>query len=167
MTGKLLAISGTNTMLNSMSRNGQSWVCKPTAFRFATLFISLTVSLSGCGRSGPEVAKVSGTVKLDGKPLPEAFVFFRHADGGRISEAFTDDSGKYTLNYSSEESGAMVGANTVRISTFIEAVKEDSGAIVKGTNKKELVPAKYNKQSELTAEVKSGNNTLDFDLKSK
>ena len=61
----------------------------------------------------------------------------------------------------------MVGTNTVRISTFVEAVKEDSGAIVKGTNKKELVPARYNKQSELTGKVQSGRNTLDFDLKSK
>ena len=129
--------------------------------------VALIASLSGCGHSGPEIARVSGTVTLDGKPLPEAFVFFRHADGGRISEAFTDNSGRYTLNYSNDESGAMVGSNTVRISTFIEAVREDSGAIVKGTNKKELVPAKYNKQSELTVEVKSGKNTLDFDLKSK
>ena len=129
--------------------------------------VALIASLTGCGRSGPEIARVSGTVTLDGKPLPEAFVFFRHADGGRISEAFTDNSGRYTLNYSNDESGAMVGSNTVRISTFIEAVREDSGAIVKGTNKKELVPAKYNKQSELTVEVKSGKNTLDFDLKSK
>jgi hypothetical protein len=135
----------------------------------ACLFVVM-VSLalvSGCGPSGPEIARVSGVVTLDSKPLPEAFVFFRHADGGRISEAFTNDKGEYKLNYSLEESGAMVGTNTVRISTFIEAVKEDSGAIVKGTNKKELVPPKYNKQSELTAEVKSGNNILNFDLKSK
>ncbi len=123
--------------------------------------------ISGCGPSGPEVGKVSGVVTLDGKPLPEAFVFFRHADGGRISEALSDESGKYTLNFSSDASGAMVGPNTVRISTFVEAVREDSGAIVKGTNKKELVPKRYNKESELTAEVKSGSNTFSFDLKSK
>lgn len=137
------------------------------ASKLAFFSIAHIVCIAGCGRSGPEVAKVSGTVTLDGKPLPDAFVFFRHEDGGRISEAITDDAGKYMLNYSSEESGAMVGTNTVRISTFVEAVKEDSGAIVKGTNKKELVPARYNKQSELTGKVQSGRNTLDFDLKSK
>lgn len=139
-----------------------------TRLNFSVIAMSLLAfAISGCGPSGPEVGKVSGVVTLDGKPLPEAFVFFRHADGGRISEAFTDESGKYTLNFSSDASGAMVGPNTVRISTFIEAVREDSGAIVKGTNKKELVPKRYNKESELTAEVKSGSNTFNFDLKSK
>jgi hypothetical protein len=129
--------------------------------------IVMVACFAGCGPSGPEIASVSGTVTLDGKPLPEAFVYFRHADGGRISESSTNDKGEYKLNYSLEESGAMVGPNTVRISTFIETVKEDSGAIVKGTNKKELVPSKYNKQTELNVEVKSGRNAFNFDLKSK
>ena len=154
--------------MTPLQTHSSHWLASQASFVVAAMAICvLAPSVVGCRRSGPEIGSVSGKVTLDGKPLPDAFVFFRHADGGRISEAFTDDSGKYTLNYSSDESGAMVGPNSVRISTFIEAVREDSGAIVKGTNKKELVPARYNKQTELSAEVKSGRNTINFDLKSK
>ena len=113
------------------------------------------VAASGCGRSGPEIGRVSGLVTLDGQPLPEAFVFFKHAEGGRIARAITDEQAAYVLNFSNEAAGAIVGENTVRISTFVEVLRDDDGRLIKGTGKKELVPTKYNQQSELTADVRT------------
>jgi len=124
----------------------------------------LVVAIAGCGRSGPEIGRVAGLVTLDGRPLPEAFVYFRHEGGGRNSQATTDEEGRYELNYSASEAGAIVGPNTVRITTFVAPNYDDSGKLIKGTGKKEVVPTKYNKQSELKVDVKPGANDLEFKL---
>lgn len=124
-------------------------------------------SLFGCGASGPEIGHVEGTITLDSKPLPDAFVFFRHADGGRISQATTDANGHYELVFTADESGAIVGSNTVRITTFVDPSYDDSGELLPGTNLPELVPAKYNQNTELTVDVQSGSNEFNFDLASK
>jgi hypothetical protein len=48
----------------------------------------------------------------------------------------------------------------VRITTAIER-ENDKGIIVRA---RERVPAKYNVKTELVRDVKSGRNTIDFDL---
>ncbi len=124
----------------------------------------LLLAVVGCGSSGPEIGRVAGVVTLDGRPLPEAFVYFRHEGGGRNSQAVTDADGRYELNYSASEAGAIVGPNTVRITTFVDPNYDDAGKLIKGTGVKELVPRKYNRDSELKVEVKPGRNELDFKL---
>ena len=118
----------------------------------------------GCSGSGVELGYVEGSVTLDGSPLPEALVYFRHEDGGRNAQAQTDEDGRFVLNFSSSEAGAIVGANTVRITTFVEPNFDDSGKLIAGTGKKELVPERYNKQSELVVNIVHGSNDLTFDL---
>ncbi len=122
------------------------------------------VWIPGCGDDGPNVGRVQGVVTLGGKPLPEATVFFQHQDGGRIARAVTDESGRYVLNFSLSKAGAIVGPNSVRISTLVEPLRDDAGRLVPGTGKEEIVPKKYNRESELVVEVKSGKNELNFDL---
>jgi len=136
---------------------------KACIFSLATL---LAIALGGCTPSGPELGQVSGVVTLDGSPLPEAFVFFKHTNGGRIARAVTDEEGKYQLNFSLSNSGAIVGPNDVRISTKVEALRDDAGKMIPGTGKKELVPKKYNQDTELKVDVQRGKNELNFDLSS-
>ena len=118
------------------------------------------VCLAGCGGpEHPEVGRVSGVVTLDGQPLAEATVMFQPTKG-RASIATTDSAGKYSLIYLDGVPGAMLGAHKVIIRTEIPG--EDGQPPIA----KEKLPKKYHDHTELTAEVKPGSNTFDFELKS-
>ena len=128
-----------------------------TAMRWSAW--SLVLCLAGCG--GPEhppVGSVSGVITLDGQPLADATVMFQPADG-RPSQGVTDKAGKYSLTYLDGVPGAKLGTNTVIIRTEIPG--EDGQPPIA----KEKLPKKYHAESELRAEVKSGSNTFNFDLK--
>lgn len=118
--------------------------------------------LNGCGDGAPEdtpeVGTVTGTVTLDGKPLPGVVVAFQ-PETGRGSTGRTDEQGKYTLGYNAELDGAAVGMHKVTITTPTEA-PDPTGSF------KEPIPAKYNAKTELTEQVNAGENVIDFDLKS-
>lgn len=120
----------------------------------------------GCSKpSGPDLGYVEGDVTLDGKPLDGAEVQFEPSDA-RPSVAFTDENGHYVLKFTGSRDGATVGTHTVRIlSARGSSGGEGDGPLVKA--RPELLPAKYHVNSQLTANVQSGNNTIDFDLQSK
>jgi hypothetical protein len=128
----------------------------------------LLISLGGCG-SG-RFAPVSGTVTLDGKPLPNASVNFQPAeskDSGLASAGKTDASGRYNLRVVvNNASGAVVGKHRVSISTL----KEDDPTkdLPPGTlPPKDPIPARYNAKSELTFDVPAGGTSkADFTLTS-
>jgi len=120
----------------------------------------------GCSQgSGPDLGYVEGNVTLDGKPLDGAEVQFEPSNA-RPSVAFTDENGHYVLKFTGSRDGATIGTHTVRIlSARGSSGGEGDGPLVKA--RPELLPAKYHEKSTLTADVKSGNNTIDFDLQSK
>ncbi len=123
------------------------------------------VLLAGCSPGGPEIATVTGTVTMDGKPLPLAAVVFI-PENGRPAGATTDDGGRYSLSFSEGRDGAIPGKNRVLITT-----KRDPWRDAKGEARpsaKEKVPMKYNAKSELEFVVESGKSNLaNFDLDSK
>ncbi|WP_238388836.1 carboxypeptidase-like regulatory domain-containing protein [Roseimaritima ulvae] len=107
---------------------------------------------------------MSGTVTVDGSPIEGAVVTFQPT-GGRPSVGTTDASGQYTLRYSASIDGALIGAHKVVITTErATSGGEGSEPLVEG--RKEILPAKYNEATELTAQVEAGSNTIDFDLQS-
>jgi hypothetical protein len=119
--------------------------------------LSGVVTSLGCnGGAGdaPETSEVTGLVTLDVQPLANAHVEFAPATG-RPSFGETDAEGRYRLEYSPDQSGAIVGTNTVRIYT---GGYGEAGPIP------EKVPARYNEQTELKADVKPGTNEFNFDL---
>jgi hypothetical protein len=71
-----------------------------------------------------------------------------------------DGGGKYSLIYLDGVPGAKLGGHKVIIRTEIPG--EDGQPPIA----KEKLPKKYHEQSELTAEVKTGSNKFDFELKS-
>jgi hypothetical protein len=102
------------------------------------------------------VAPVSGTVKLDGKPLAYADVTFQLVEGGRPAVARTDENGHYELMFKRAQPGAIVGTHTVRIYVSPEVVPNPP-----------KIPPQYDTQSELQREVKAGeDNVFDFDIDS-
>ena len=127
------------------------------------LSVALVFVAVGCGSSGdrPELGNVSGTVTLDGEPLVGVLVLFG-PENGRTSTAMTDEQGHYTLQYLADVQGAKIGPHKVVIKTYLED-ESDPEAIAAFVEK---VPAKYNTNTELTAEVKEGDNTINFDLTS-
>lgn len=116
---------------------------------------------AGCGTDGPELGTVSGTVTLDGAPLPNVLVVFNPGNA-RPSEGRTDATGHYEMQYTREQPGAILGQHKVIITSKV-GVAEEGEEIV---DEPETIPEKYNTETTLSLEVKSGNNTCDFDLQS-
>jgi hypothetical protein len=82
----------------------------------------LLAFVGGCGTKG--FAPVSGTVTLDGKPLPNASVNFQPLDSkqsGQGSVGKTDADGRYSLRVVVDnKAGAVVGKHRVSISSVAE-----------------------------------------------
>src|SRR5437660_1361135 len=72
------------------------------------LIISLgLLAVTGCGKSGPQVVPVSGTVTLDGEPLAEGFLYFKTIETGAL-ERFDIKNGEF-------KGKAQVGTRRVEI----------------------------------------------------
>ena len=128
--------------------------------RFVALNVLLGVTLLfGC--SGPSnIQPVSGSITLDGKPCPGLFVLFTPLEGEQktSSRGQTDENGQFTLRYSSQIQGALIGKHLVQVSP-----NPDPGPGIA----KVSLPPRYNRRSELRAEVTTdGDNTFQFDLTS-
>ncbi|MFH1922304.1 MAG: DUF6795 domain-containing protein [Planctomycetota bacterium] len=136
---------------------------------FALLLVSLLAA--GCGGSDGQFAPVEGTVTLDGEPLAGARVEFDLDTGqpsygksdGSTSYGRTDAKGHYELKATHEKKGALVGKQVVRISTRDMTVDAEGKEVLVP----ERLPPKYHLNSELTADVSSGSNTIDFPLELK
>ena len=132
------------------------------SFRLVMLAMAVLCAVGvGCGRS--DMAEVTGTVTLDGQPLPDAFLEFAPTGGkGSTSTGRTDQAGEYELMFSRDTAGAFLGEHRVRISTR----EITTNAQQREVWLPEKVPARYNTQTELKREVEPGANRFDFDLKS-
>jgi len=129
-------------------------------------FAAATAAVAGCsGRRGktPPLGQVSGVVSLDGQPLPRASLAFVPYERGNASYGFTDDAGRYTLEYGVKQPGAVVGRHRVEIRTCGEGRDRDGNFVETA----ERLPAKYHLKSELTATVGPESNQIDFQLGSR
>jgi hypothetical protein len=138
---------------------------------------------AGCG--GLRVEYVEGRVTLDGKPVPRAIVQFAPKGEGRFAGGQTDSNGRYSLNAMGGRPGAgtPAGEYDVAIEAYedqfagmperpsdpAKAEKWDQEMARRGmTPAQWLAPKEYAevRTSGLSASVKPGKNTIDFDLKS-
>jgi hypothetical protein len=133
----------------------------------AALVLAVTLAMTGCGKSGPEFAKVSGSVKLSGKPLTAGSVSFISGDPKRNNaNGNIGPDGRYELQTTNPGDGAELGEYTVIVSGI------DPNALntaAPGEPLKKManpVPAKYEKpeSSGLKFKVERGSNTFDIDL---
>ena len=116
------------------------------------------------GCSQYETGDVQGVITLDGQPLANATVTFSPAQG-RASIGQTDAEGRYQLRYTNTETGAEFGQHRVSITSAIQGVSAE-GDVPGVEGRQELLPARYHADTELTADVKAGSNTIDFALES-
>ena len=116
--------------------------------------------LSGCG---PASATVSGTVTVDGKPVERGSITYSAADEipGTATSEIT--GGAYQIK-------TVVGKKHVMISALkVIGKRKESDApdspIVELTE--EILPARFNTETQLTFEVKAGANPKDWNLNTK
>jgi hypothetical protein len=128
---------------------------------------------AGCG--GPKYVKVSGSVTLDGKPLPNTIVSFQpvardNPNPGRGSSGVTDQGGRYTLSVEPGKEGAVAGNHVVKFATyrkvenFDPALGTPDGVRPKG---KDLIPQRYHEPGLEYTVPPEGTDKADFELKSK
>jgi hypothetical protein len=122
----------------------------------------------GCSGENRGLAPVSGTVYMNGKPLPNASVIFTPVeDNVRVGVGSTDKNGKYRLTSFQTNDGARIGKHAVTIRAYEVPdgpfKPADDMSLSRG---KMLTPAKYSKAetSGLTATVENKNNVIDFNL---
>jgi hypothetical protein len=137
----------------------------PRSWAFVSGFCLLM--LLGCSPAGKRQA-LEGTVTLDGKPLAEGSILFVPHTGTKGPTSGGDIAqGRFSI---APGGGTFSGTFRVEItairSTGKKMMDPRAGKLTEETV--QFIPARYNRQSELTAEVKSdGPNRFTFDLKSR
>ncbi|QDU22758.1 carboxypeptidase regulatory-like domain-containing protein [Urbifossiella limnaea] len=135
------------------------------------LALAALLAAAGCGGDGPKLAPVSGFVKVDDQPYPNAVVSFQpvgtkeNPSPGRGSSAVTDSNGHYTLYVDTGERGAVVGKHKVRIQTK----RDDPAAFYDPTVGSDdrgaaPVPKKGGKVDPIPAEWYSDKGGKDYDV---
>jgi hypothetical protein len=119
-------------------------------------------TLTGCSKENAGEV-VEGTVTLDGQPLPAGRIDFIPVDGQSPTAGAEIKEGKF-------QATVMPGIKRVNITA--DKVTGQQKAYPGDPNspvfdiKEQYIPARYNNNSELKCEVKSGTNTSNFDLQS-
>jgi hypothetical protein len=134
------------------------------ALRAASLVVALAAGVAtapGCS-SGAASSQISGTVTLDGAPLKTGQIRFVPVDGQTPTAGAVITDGKYSTKLAP-------GEKTVEISSPREAPARpmySDAPPPPAAAGGELVPARYNANTELKIEIKGGDNTKDFALTS-
>lgn len=127
----------------------------------AAMFVFLT--LGGCtgGAKSPALAKLAGSVKIDGQPLQSGTINFVPSDGKSATSGGTIKDGRFTARVplgpmriliSSPKVTGQRKAYDTPDSPMIDIVEE-------------ALPAAYNTQSTLECVVTADKSDLNFDLK--
>jgi hypothetical protein len=127
--------------------------------QFSLLLLLAGLMLAGCSQSSTH-GTVDGTVVLDGEPLREGAVRFVPVDGASQTASAMVRNGQFTAtvpigHMRVEFSGAKVVGQQKMYGTP-DSPKVDMVA--------ELLPPRYNVQSELTLDVQAGSQEAKFEL---
>lgn len=115
----------------------------------------------GCGGSG--LTPVGGVVTVDEQPLADGTIHFAPADGSGPSQAAVIREGKY---------GMELVRTSYKVQIFAPkpakvVAKLDENGPGGGPRMEEMLPQRYNIQSELTLKVTGPTKAANFELKSK
>jgi hypothetical protein len=145
-----------------LSWGAESWLSPAAHLGLATACCSL-VAVCGCSRGpGYPSATVSGTVTIDGQPVPKGQITFSpaaHGQGPVIGSKIAQ--GKYRCER------VPLGQHRVTFAAQAEAMSTiiDVSTGQKHEVPKDILPPRY--LSGLDAEVKAGKTLLDFPLQTK
>lgn len=125
-------------------------------------------TLVGCSGNSDQLptGEVHGTVSYQGKPLPTGSVTFIPDGPGKAAAGEIQADGTYTLTTYSQGDGATIGSHKVMIISEKDTSELPAESAEANTDLS-LIPEKYGmspKTSGLTAEVKEGDNEINFNL---
>jgi hypothetical protein len=122
------------------------------------LTLTALLMVSGCGGGGPREYQVTGRVTYDGQPVNEGEIVFLPTNSEGTPRAGRIANGTFQIS---------LPEGTKQV--VITATRESATPAPDGLpNYENYIPAAYNTQTTLTAEVRtSGDNTLTFDLQPK
>lgn len=128
---------------------------------FALIALALLI---GCGTENKLGRQgISGTVTLDGVPIANGTIRFEPLAENGVASGTTIAQGKYDI---SAARGLPPGEYVVRISSAGETAAPEPLPGDSSKLAEELVPEKFNTNSELKVTIKKGSNeTQDFSLK--
>jgi hypothetical protein len=126
----------------------------------ATIVLLVALLVCGaCGCSGSDTLEVTGTVTFDGTPVEKGEVSFIPVDGGAADGGLIEN-GKFAFQ-------AKPGSKRVEIRASRPLPPEKQTNPEMGLMYDDFIPARYNRDSTLTAEVSSdGEKDFAFDLTS-
>jgi hypothetical protein len=121
-----------------------------------------TVLLMECGcREAPTVFEVSGSVTLDGQPLPDGEVLFTAADG-KSSASGRIQNGRYQLTAAAGHHKVVINSSVKERNPNPQPPDAPRGDDWYYRN---IIPKRYNEESTLTADLQPNNeNVSDFQL---
>lgn len=136
---------------------------------FASMLAVAALLTTGCGGGGRRAEEptypVTGTVMLDGKPMPEGEIVFKDPAKGSVHLIPIKD-GKF-------QGQASAGKKRVEIYAYkmeIDPVAKEMYGPEAQPTKVNIIPPKYNADSTLTADVQPvtdpGKNTFSFEVTS-
>jgi hypothetical protein len=118
--------------------------------------------LAGCGKFVP----VTGTVRMDKKPLAKAGVMFHAVDKGPVASGTTDAQGRFEL-FTVNQRGVLPGKYKVTVSLVnVVGGKTEEAVLQGGQQVVHVTPEIYGdpNNTPLTATVARGAGPFDFEL---
>lgn len=132
-----------------------------TAIR-SGVFLAAVVALTGCG-GNPNRGNVAGTVTVDGQPAESGAISFAPVDGKSPTTGGPIEAGRYAVEVPFGTSKVAIRVPKVVGQRKLYDTPDSPVQPIM----EERLPAKYNDATELTIDVKPGDNPHDFDLKTK
>ncbi|MDA0833900.1 MAG: hypothetical protein O2955_12395 [Planctomycetota bacterium] len=124
------------------------------------LMVICTLGIHGCQQTSADLADVCGVVTFNGIPFA-ADVLFEPLDekqqrSGRPSSASTDARGRFRMNFTPEEDGALIGLHRVTVKIMRPATQHGTDTATHAWSQLKTV--------RLLRQVRSGNNEFVFAL---
>lgn len=123
--------------------------------------LALIAGLAGCGNDG--LVTVQGTVTFDGQPVEDGSISMMPVDGQGIAGGGLISNGSYTAETSPGELGVQIYAYKTVTKPNPTAEEIERGLT---SDRVQLLPPVYNRESKLRINVSSSQKNVDFDLDS-
>ncbi|MEW4564846.1 hypothetical protein AB1K70_20060 [Bremerella sp. JC770] len=138
-----------------MTIPGLNITARFSPFSVSALAMMLCMLIGGCSAGPGDMVGVAGQITFDGKPVEKGEI--RFTVPGHATEASRIEMGKYEAN-------VPKGKSDVEIFAYREVKSSEMAITGSEPINVNYIPAKYNKETTLTADLQAANKSLDFTL---